>query len=422
MEELKFGTDGVRAIADGRLEEAAYNLGRAVRGNVILGRDTRVSGERLAYIFSQGAADAGARVTYVGIMPTAGVAYLTKSRGADFGVVISASHNPPGYNGIKVFSSNGTKPCEEEENRLGAALRERFERKNAPLTLVADAGAREEYINFLCSAGERLDGMDLALDCANGAASVIAPEVFARLGANIRAVGVNTGGADINDGCGALHIDTLRRRCPGKFDVYMAFDGDSDRLMALDGEGNILDGDRIMYIIAALTMQKGEKIPCAVGTVLSNGGTEEAFGKLGVKFLRAKVGDKYVKRLMDGCGAPMGGEQSGHIILSKYAGTGDGILTAVVLTSLLKGKSAQEFSYPLYPQYEESVAVSDKSVAGSPEVAALVQKWTEHGVRVLVRPSGTEEKVRIMTECRDKAAAEGAMAEIRKATENAAKA
>ena len=133
MEELKFGTDGVRAIADGRLEEAAYNLGRAVRGNVILGRDTRVSGERLAYIFSQGAADAGARVTYVGIMPTAGVAYLTKSRGADFGVVISASHNPPGYNGIKVFSSNGTKPCEEEENRLGAALRERFERKNAPL-------------------------------------------------------------------------------------------------------------------------------------------------------------------------------------------------------------------------------------------------------------------------------------------------
>ena len=192
----------------------------------------------------------------------------------------------------------------------------------------------------------------------------------------------------------------------------MAFDGDSDRLMALDGEGNILDGDRIMYIIAALTMQKGEKIPCAVGTVLSNGGTEEAFGKLGVKFLRAKVGDKYVKRLMDECGAPMGGEQSGHIILSKYAGTGDGILTAVALTSLLKGKSAQEFLYPLYPQYEESVAVSDKSVAASPEVAALVQKWTERGVRVLVRPSGTEPKIRIMTECENAALAQAALKEI----------
>ena len=167
-----------------------------------------------------------------------------------------------------------------------------------------------------------------------------------------------------------------------------------------------------MYHMADLTMQKGETIPCAVGSVLSNGGTEEAFAKLGVKFLRAKVGDKYVKRLMDGCGAPMGGEQSGHIILSKYAGTGDGILTAVVLASLRKGKSAQEFSYPLYPQYEESVAVSDKSVAASPEVAALVQKWTARGVRVLVRPSGTEPKIRLMTECENATLAKAALEEV----------
>lgn len=415
MEKLKFGTDGVRALAE-EMDGAAYNIGRMMRGEVILGRDTRVSGERLAHIFAMGASDAGAHVTYAGIMPTAGVAYITKSRGADYGVVISASHNPPEYNGIKVFSSEGCKVSEEEEGRLQAALGMQFKRKGA-FNVTADECAAEEYINFLCSAGERLDGMNIALDCSNGAASVIAPEVFSRLGANVQAVGINTGGKDINAGCGALHLGTLKMRLPGEYALALAFDGDSDRLMALDNDGNILDGDRIMYIIAALTMQKGEKIPCAVGTVLSNGGTEEAFGKLGVKFLRAKVGDKYVKRLMDECGAPMGGEQSGHIILSKYAGTGDGILTAVVLTSLLKGKSAQEFLYPLYPQYEESVAVSDKSVAGSPEVAALVQKWTERGVRVLVRPSGTEEKVRIMTECENAALAKAALEELKAALE-----
>ena len=419
MEKLKFGTDGVRALAE-EMDGAAYNIGRMMRGEVILGRDTRVSGERLAHIFAMGASDAGAHVTYAGIMPTAGVAYLTKSRGADYGVVISASHNPPEYNGIKVFSSEGCKVSEEEEGRLQAALGMQFERKGA-FNVTADECAAEEYINFLCSAGERLDGMNIALDCSNGAASVIAPEVFSRLGANMQAVGINTGGKDINAGCGALHIGTLKRRLSGGYDLALAFDGDSDRLMALDNDGNILDGDRIMYLIAALTIQKGEKIACAVGTVLSNGGTEEAFEKLGVKFLRAKVGDKYVKRMIDECKAEMGGEQSGHIILSKYAGTGDGILTAVVLSRLLKGKRAEDYAYPVFPQFEESIPVEDKAAAEAPSVMLAAKKWEDEGVRVLVRPSGTESKIRIMTECRDKNKALAAIKEIKGQIEKAAR-
>lgn len=419
MEKLKFGTDGVRALAE-EMDGAAYNIGRMMRGEVILGRDTRVSGERLAHIFAMGASDAGAHVTYAGIMPTAGVAYLTKSRGADYGVVISASHNPPEYNGIKVFSSEGCKVSEEEENRLQAALGMQFKRKGA-FNVTADECAAEEYINFLCSAGERLDGMNIALDCSNGAASVIAPEVFSRLGANVQAVGINTGGKDINAGCGALHIGTLKMRLPGEYALALAFDGDSDRLMALDNEGNILDGDRIMYLIAALAIQKGEKIACAVGTVLSNGGTEEAFEKLGVKFLRAKVGDKYIKRMMDECKAEMGGEQSGHIILSKYAGTGDGILTAVVLSRLLKGKRAEDYAYPVFPQFEESIPVEDKAAAEAPSVMLAAKKWEDEGVRVLVRPSGTESKIRIMTECRDKNKALAAIKEIKGQVEKAAR-
>ena len=283
-ESLSFGTDGVRAEYGEELERAAYALGRTVHGRVVLGRDTRVSGERLAQIFAQGASDAGAQVEYAGIMPTAGVAYLTKSRGADFGAVISASHNPPEYNGIKIFSSEGEKLSEQAEAEFDAALRVQFEQKNVPLKMRADIqGAREEYINFLCGAGRELKGMKIALDCANGAASVIAPQVFARLGADTVMVSANIGGLDINDGCGALHIDTLKRRCPGEFDIYFAFDGDADRVMALSDKGEVMDGDLIMYTIAALTMQNGGRVSQVVGTVMSNGGTEEALKKLGVK-------------------------------------------------------------------------------------------------------------------------------------------
>lgn len=417
-ESLSFGTDGVRAEYGEELERAAYALGRTVHGRVVLGRDTRVSGERLAQIFAQGASDAGAQVEYAGIMPTAGVAYLTKSRGADFGTVISASHNPPEYNGIKIFSSRGEKLSEQAEAEFDAALRVQFEQKNVTLKMGADIqGAREEYINFLCGAGRELKGMKIALDCANGAASVIAPQVFARLGADTVTVSANIGGADINDGCGALHIDTLKRRCPGEFDIYFAFDGDADRVMALSDKGEVMDGDLIMYTIAALTMQNGGRVSQVVGTVMSNGGTEEALKKLGVKFLRAKVGDKYVKRMMDECGAEIGGEQSGHIILSKYAGTGDGILTAAVLAGLLKesGRAASEFSYPVYPQFNESVKTADKEKAAGAHIAALTKEWEERGVRVLVRPSGTEPKIRVMTECKNAALAKAALAQLKDA-------
>ena len=273
---LSFGTDGVRAKDGRELEEAAYALGRAVEGEVVLGRDTRASGEKLADIFARGACDAGAKVTYVGIMPTAGVAYLTKSRGANFGVVISASHNPPEYNGIKIFSGDGGKLSERAENEFDAALRMHFEQKSLPFKVKSDfEGAREEYIIFLCSCGRDLAGMKIALDCSCGAASVIAPEVFSRLNADVLVVSAETDGERINENCGALHVETLKKRCPGEFDLYFAFDGDADRLMALDERGEVMDGDRIMYTIAALTIQNGGKVPVIVGTVMSNGGTEK---------------------------------------------------------------------------------------------------------------------------------------------------
>ena len=412
---LSFGTDGVRAKNGRELEEAAYALGRAVEGEVVLGRDTRASGEKLAGIDARGASDAGAKVTYVGIMPTAGVAYLTKSRGANFGAVISASHNPPEYNGIKIFSGDGGKLSERAENEFDAALRMHFEQKSLPFKVKSDfEGAREEYINFLCSCGRDLAGMKIALDCSCGAASVIAPEVFSRLNADLLVVSAETDGERINENCGALHVETLKKRCPGEFDLYFAFDGDADRLMALDERGEVMDGDRIMYTIAALTIQNGGKVPVIVGTVMSNGGTEKALKEAGVEFLRAKVGDKYVKRMMDECGAEIGGEQSGHIILSKFAQTGDGILTAVVLASLLKGakKSAGEFSYPLFPQFNAGVLTEEKGRAELPQVRSAVKKWEERGVRVLVRPSGTEPKIRIMTECENAALAQAALKEI----------
>lgn len=412
---LSFGTDGVRAKDGRELEEAAYALGRASEGEVVLGRDTRASGEKLAGIFARGACDAGAKVTYVGIMPTAGVAYLTKSRGQDFGAVISASHNPPEYNGIKIFSSDGGKLSEKAENEFDAALRMHFEQKSLPFKVKSDfEGAREEYISFLSSCGRDLAGMKIALDCSCGAASVIAPEVFSRLNADVLVVSAETDGERINENCGALHVKTLKKRCPGEFDLYFAFDGDADRLMALDERGEVMDGDRIMYTIAALTIQNGGKVPVIVGTVMSNGGTEKALKEAGVEFLRAKVGDKYVKRMMDECGAEIGGEQSGHIILSKFAQTGDGILTAVVLASLLKGakKRAGEFSYPLFPQFNAGVLTEEKGRAELPQVRAAVKKWEERGVRVLVRPSGTEPKIRIMTECENAALAQAALKEI----------
>ena len=412
---LSFGTDGVRAKDGRELEEAAYALGRASEGEVVLGRDTRASGEKLAAIFARGACDAGAKVTYVGIMPTAGVAYLTKSRGANFGAVISASHNPPEYNGIKIFSGDGGKLSEKAENEFDAALRMHFEQKSLPFKVKSDfEGAREEYISFLSSCGRDLAGMKIALDCSCGAASVIAPEVFSRLNADVLVVSAETDGERINENCGALHVETLKKRCPGEFDLYFAFDGDADRLMALDERGEVMDGDRIMYTIAALTIQNGGKVPVIVGTVMSNGGTEKALKEAGVEFLRAKVGDKYVKRMMDECGAEIGGEQSGHIILSKFAQTGDGILTAVVLASLLKGakKRAGEFSYPLFPQFNAGVLTEEKGRAELPQVRAAVKKWEERGVRVLVRPSGTEPKIRIMTECENAALAQAALKEI----------
>ncbi|MDE6550416.1 MAG: phosphoglucosamine mutase [Clostridia bacterium] len=418
---MKFGTDGIRGVADGTMTVAALKLGNALGRDgksVFVGRDTRPSGATILSAFAAGVIRAGGRMIDLGIIPTAGVAYATAKGCGDYGVVISASHNPEEYNGLKVFDGSGYKLGDKREQLIGEAM-DKDMCGDYTGVFVQDKVYAQSYIDALVSAGKDLSGMRILLDCANGAAYRMAPEVFKRLGAAVTCVGVNPDDG-INCGCGSTFSHTLKERCGGaEWDIAFTFDGDSDRLIAVDETGDIIDGDRIMYYIACRWAAKGILVPkIAVGTVLSNTGTEQAFIKQGVEFLRSNVGDKYVMDMMKESGAPIGGEQSGHIILAPLSTTGDGILSAVVFASLLKEhgiKASEAGVYPLYPQISESVIVYDKdAVISSDKLRELKENWTAKlgGGRVLVRASGTEPKIRVMAECMDLELAKACVKEI----------
>lgn len=421
-----FGTDGVRGrVGEGPINpEFVLKLGWAVgqvfaregRSTVLIGKDTRISGYMFESALEAGLVAAGVNVKLLGPMPTPAIAYLTRTFKAKAGIVISASHNPYYDNGIKFFSGNGTKLDDEIEAAIEAAI-------ELPMTTVdsGDLGkvkriddAAGRYIEYCKStAGSELDlrGMKIVLDCAHGATYHVAPSVFSELGAEVTVIGGDPDGLNINAGVGSTHPGALQQRVVEEgADLGIAFDGDGDRVMFVDADGALVDGDAMLYVIAADRRRRG--LPCrgVVGTLMSNLGFELALAELDIPFVRAKVGDRYVKEQMDALGYELGGENSGHIICSDVSSTGDGIVAALQVLKAMsrQGQSLSGLLAPLtmLPQIMVNVRTSRKvdlqCEALQKEVAIVERQLGAEG-RVLLRASGTEPLIRVMVEGRDEA-------------------
>jgi phosphoglucosamine mutase len=422
-----FGTDGVRGIANDKLtaelaldlsQTAAHVLDQAghfsrSRPVAIVGRDPRASGEFLQAAVVSGLASAGLDVIRLGILPTPAVAYLTQTTGADLGVMISASHNPMPDNGIKFFDRDGFKLADALEDVIEQRMGEDWSRPvGADVGRVRDEpGLLDGYIEHLASTVDPsidLNGITMVMDCANGAACRTGPEVFARLGAEVITIHAEPDGININDGCGSTHIDDLRRAVVAEqADVGIAVDGDADRCVAVDAGGTEVDGDQIMAILAA-GLKQADKLPgdTLVTTVMSNLGLIQAMRRQGIEVEQTGVGDRYVLEAMRAGNYVLGGEQSGHVVLSDYATTGDGVLTGVQLVSRMAatGTPLQDLASVMQhlPQVLINVDEVDKARTHSaPEVvdavAAATAELGDSG-RVLLRPSGTESLVRVMVE------------------------
>ncbi len=410
-----FGTDGLRGIVGQDLNfDVAFKCGNSLsqtqkKAKVLLGRDTRTTGTYLSCAIASGLMAGGANVVDAGIIPTPAVSYLTKAEGFDYGIVITASHNPMEYNGIKIFSRKGEKLEDAEEEKIERGFIKCVQVPAAEVgTLKVDNTLKNKYMDFLVgTASCSLEGLKIVLDCSNGASYFLAPKIFRRLGAEVIKTSCRCDGAKINHGCGSLHPERLCEKVKSeKADVGLGFDGDADRLIAVDENGNIVDGDKIIVALARALKSRGElNKNLVVGTSMTNMGIEAELAKENIKLLRADVGDKYVASLMFSQGLSLGGEQSGHIILSKFLHTGDGILSAIQLLCLLKEskKPLSEFaSVFIYPQVIKNVVVKEKlRILGSETLAnaiSSVQQELAGEGRVLVRASGTEPKIRIMVE------------------------
>ncbi|MEM6583617.1 MAG: phosphoglucosamine mutase [Pseudomonadota bacterium] len=426
MTKRYFGTDGIRGLvgdapitpdfmlklgwASGRV--FARESGEAGRCTVIIGKDTRVSGYMFESALEAGLVAAGVDVKLLGPMPTPAVALMTRSQAAVAGIVISASHNPFYDNGIKFFSADGSKLPDHIEHAIEAELEKSVttvqSRDIGKVLRVVDAAGR--YIEFCKSTvpeGFNLRGMKIAVDCANGATYHIAPSVFSELGAEVESIGIQPDGFNINEGVGSTDMDALANLVQKKgVDLGIAFDGDGDRVLFVDGNGDLVDGDELIYMIAMHRLAIGQIDQGVVGTLMSNLGLELALKEHGLQFIRAQVGDRYVKECMEAEGWQLGGESSGHIICSDVTTTGDGIVAALQVLVALKhaGKSLADFRNGMkkFPQCMINVPVAGKvDLADFPGVAAAVsrveRKLGERG-RVLLRPSGTEPKVRVMIE------------------------
>ena len=423
-----FGTDGVRGVANIDLTaELAVDLAVAaahVLGDVgafshatrtrplaIVGRDTRVSGEFLEQAVVAGLASAGVDVQVVGVLPTPGVAFLTSELDADLGVMLSASHNPMPDNGIKFFARGGVKLADELEAQIEARLGEDWNRPTgAGVGRVIEArelGVR--YLDHLLAATpSRLTGIRAVVDCANGAASDIAPSAYRRMGAEVIAIHAAPDGYNINDGAGSTHMEDLQHAVvEHNADLGIAHDGDADRCLAVDAHGRIVDGDQMMAILALHMKENGDLVDdTLVATVMSNLGLKLAMAENGITVVQTAVGDRYVLEEMRDRGYNLGGEQSGHVVLSQYATTGDGTLTALMLMSVMAatGESLDGLAsvMAVLPQVLINVAGVDKDAldgcaAVTAAVAAAEEQLAGRG-RVLLRKSGTEPLVRVMVE------------------------
>ncbi|NNU91319.1 phosphoglucosamine mutase [Anoxybacillus sp. CHMUD] len=419
-----FGTDGVRGIANSELTpELAFKIGRfggyvltkdKERPKVLIGRDTRISGHMLEGALVAGLLSIGAEVMRLGVISTPGVAYLTKALGAQAGVMISASHNPVQDNGIKFFGPDGFKLSDEQELEIEALLDS--EEDTLPRPIGKDLGqvndyfeGGQKYLQYLKqTVDEDFSGIHVALDCAHGATSALATHLFADLDADVSTMGASPNGLNINDGVGSTHPEALAAFVKEKgADVGLAFDGDGDRLIAVDENGQIVDGDQIMYICAKYLNEQGRlKHQTVVSTVMSNLGFYKALEAQGIKSVQTAVGDRYVVEEMKKNGYNLGGEQSGHIIFLDYNTTGDGLLTALQLVNIMKmtKKPLSELAGEMkkYPQKLVNVKVTDKQEAiANEEVQRVIREVEEEMAgngRILVRPSGTEPLVRVMAE------------------------
>ena len=407
----------MRGVANrGLLPEDALRLGlaasRTFGGRIVVGRDTRRSGEMLSRALAAGVASGGAGVVDLGVLPTPGVAALTPCLGATAAAVVSASHNPYPDNGIKFFSGKGRKLAPETEREVEGLLEHEATRPTGSgvgSIEVLDDAVRMYAEHMLERLRPPAEGLKILIDCANGAAYEVAPLVFERLGVNFTLKGVKPTGININDGCGSTHIGKLDA---SGHDVAFAFDGDADRVLAVDEKGDVVDGDRIIAILARDLKERGMLEGGVVVTVMSNLGFFKAMESMGIPYEVTDVGDRHVAEAMGRLGASIGGEQSGHVILSEHVTTGDGVVTALALLDVMvrSGKPLSEFAAAMekYPQTLINVSVDEpgaaKAVAASEAVVLAVSKAEkslgEEG-RVLLRPSGTEPVVRVMVEHAD---------------------
>jgi phosphoglucosamine mutase len=442
---ILFGTDGVRGIANIELTpELAYDLGRAgsyvlakqeagTRPRILVGKDTRISGDMLEAALRAGICSTGADVLTAGIIPTPAVAYLTRYYQASCGIVISASHNPVADNGIKFFGSSGYKLPDEIEAEIEelvlSGTKELTRPRGTDVGRVYDVKeAENNYLKYLMgcySLEEDLYGIRVVIDCANGAAYHVGPELWRRLGARVIAINDKPNGVNINDRCGSTHTDNLLKAVvEHQADLGIAYDGDADRCIIVDERGNELDGDYIMLICALDAYRWGQlSPPSIVATVMSNIGLDIALRRENITIESCKVGDRYVLEKMQETSSLLGGEQSGHIIFSRYATTGDGLLTSIKVAEVMKrsGLSLSELAREMekQPQLLVNVSLENKDEILGHELVVAALKEAEERLgewgKLVVRPSGTEPLVRIMAQGPDRYLLEEVIDNIQKA-------
>jgi phosphoglucosamine mutase len=406
-----FGTDGVRGVAGEDLtERLVEKLGGAFAlwaggGRVFVGRDTRASGPRLEEALVRGLVGGGMEVTRGGVLPTPAVALLAED---GHGAVVSASHNPPQYNGVKFFAPRGRKLTDEEETEIEAQLEQPTQDGGA---VVDSPGAASRYADLVCERfGTPLDGLRVAVDCANGAMSEVAPRVFERLGAHVVRIGNEPDGTNINVGCGATDLTLLQRTVRGgAFDMGVAFDGDGDRMLAVDAGGDAIDGDQILAVVALHL-----RVELVAVTEMTNMGFPRLMAERGIRVVTTPVGDRYVLEALRREGGLLGGEQSGHVIYLDGHTTGDGLVAALLLcrAAVESGRPLAELAavMPRYPQAKRDVPVRSREL--SAELRREIDSLTPAEARVVVRPSGTEPVVRVLAEAESEKVAAGLCARI----------
>jgi phosphoglucosamine mutase len=439
-----FGTDGIRGSAGSADSLLNPNLVNAIgvatgivfqeQSQILIGRDTRKSGLEIEQALIAGLTSVGVNVTLIGVIPTPGLAHLVLTRKADAAIMITASHNPASDNGIKIFGSNGQKIADEIEQEIEQLIENKSQIKiSKEGSVVKDENGRHDYITYLLSTiSKPLNGITVVVDCAHGSASTYAPEVLKRAGAEVIVIGASPDGENINKGCGSTHLDLLAAKVlQSGADLGIAHDGDADRALLIDGQGKIVDGDALLALLAISAKKKGElpgnKI---VATVMSNLGFLNKMKDEGITVEVSSVGDRYVLELMLANEIYFGGEQSGHVILRKFATTGDGILTALHILELIANGEAKAENlseiFSSYPQVLLNIPVADKEKVLTSAGLKVATKSAESDLgnngRILIRASGTEQLIRVMVEADTESKANAIAKKLADAVESASNA